>query len=385
MALIDTPPLEPLEPLGPLPPSDDVGAGVAHQPGRTASEPSRWSRLRLPAAFAAFAVLAGAAGGTAATVVDRGGAATTPAVARQASSLTGEALDIAGVIAKAEPSVVSIAVGFGGRSGGAGTGIILNEAGDILTNAHVVEGARDVRVTLFGESQSRAATVVGSDPAADLALLRVSGATDLVPADLGSSAALQVGDDVVAIGNALALRGNPTVTRGIVSGLNRSLETESGTMTGLIQTDASISSGNSGGPLVDASGRVIGINTAVAASSARTAAENVGFAIAIDQALPVIERLRGNTTTRDPGVLGVRVSDPTDGSRGALLVSVEPGSAAARAGLQAGDLVVRVGESAIDGAATLTAAVRAHSPGSTVTIVVVRDGQEHTAEVVLGS
>ena len=177
----------------------------------------------------------------------------------------------------------------------------MSSDGEILTNAHVVEGASTVKVTLAGEAQSRDADVVGTDVANDLALLKLSGVSGLPAAALGESDEVRVGDDVVAIGNALALRGGPTVTRGIISALDRTLDTQDATMTGLIQTDASISSGNSGGPLVDATGKVIGINTAVAASGGGTAAENIGFAIAIDTAKPVIERLRNHTPAAAAG------------------------------------------------------------------------------------
>jgi len=376
--LTDHPPLEPLEP------ADARETAPAAEP-ITTDRPRR--SFRTAAALVAVAIAAGATGAATATVLDDDDQATaTTPVSRDAAALDGAPLDIAAVIAKAEPSVVTINASFGGRASGAGTGVILTADGEVLTNAHVVEGASTVRVTLAGESQSRAADVVGVDTSADLALLRIEDATGLAAAELGSSADLQVGDDVVAIGNALGLRGNPTVTKGIVSGLNRSLETAEGTLTGLIQTDASISSGNSGGPLVNAAGQVVGINTAVAASNGRTSAENIGFAIAIDEALPVIERLRGNGgggETRT-AVLGVRISDPTDGSRGAVVASVDAESAADRAGIEEGDLIVAVDGTAVDGAAALTAAVRAHAPGDEVEIRLVRDGDERTVTVRLG-
>ena len=386
---VDAPPLEPIEPvetLGTTPPrAPDDPTPTDREPVVVAPEPKqRGTTPRLIAAFAIVALLGGVAGAFTATALDDNDSSRAIAVDRASSSLDGESLDIAGVIAKAEPSVVTISVSTRGGSG-AGTGVILTADGEILTNAHVVDGASTVRVTLSGESQSREAEVVGTDPSADLALLRIPDASGLPAADLGSSDALQVGDDVVAIGNALGLRGNPTVTRGIVSGLNRSLETEGGTMTGLVQTDASISSGNSGGPLVNAAGEVVGINTAVAASNARTAAENVGFAIAIDKALPVIDRLRGDApASADQAVLGVRISDPTDGSRGATVATVESGSAAADAGIQEGDLITKLGDDTIDGAASLSGAVRSHQPGDKVTIEIVRDGDEQTLEVTLG-
>src|SRR5207237_2695077 len=145
-----------------------------------------------------------------------------------------------------------------------------------------------VSVTLQGESQARPATVVRTDTANDLALLRISGVSGLTAAELGDSARVQVGDDVVAIGNALALDGDPTVTKGIVSALGRSVDVEGQHLTGLIQTDAPISSGNSGGALVNAAGQVIGVTNVVAAGDSTTEAQDIGFAIPINQAKSLI-------------------------------------------------------------------------------------------------
>ncbi len=143
-------------------------------------------------------------------------------------------------------------------------------------------------------------------------------------------------------------------------------------MTGLIQTDASISSGNSGGPLVDATGKVIGINSAVAASGQGSSAENIGFAIAIDNALPVLDRLRNHTTAAASGYLGVRSADPNDGSRGATVVTVEAGSAAEKAGLEAGDLITAIDGKSVDGAAALGAAIGSHTPGTPIELTYIR-------------
>lgn len=357
----------------------------------TPDRPSFFSARGAVAAMLCVALLGGVAGAAVTKVLDddpvttgvRSSAGTS---AGRSVQLSGDKLDVAAVVAKVEPAVVSIQSSIGGFRGGtgAGTGVILSATGEILTNAHVVEGASTVRVTLAGESQSRTAEVVGTDPSADLALLTIPGADDLPTAELGRSADVAVGDDVVAIGNALALRGGPTVTRGIVSALDRSLETDSGdTITGLIQTDASISSGNSGGPLVNALGQVIGINTAVASSGRGSAAENIGFAIAIDQAQPVLDRLRGNTAAVSRGYLGVSTADPTDGSRGATVVSVAAGSAADQAGVDPGDLITHVAGKAIDGAAALGSAVRSHQPGETVDLTVIRDGDERTVKATL--
>lgn len=219
------------------------------------------------------------------------------AVDRASLQLDGDQLDVAGVVDALSGSVVSVESEILTQQGpfvsegtGAGTGIVLDD-GYILTNAHVVADAQSVTVSLDSDDEPREATVVAADEEADVAVLHVDDTDGLVPATLGSSADVQVGDDVVAIGNALALEGGMTVTEGIVSAADREIDLGSGTLTGLIQTDAAISSGNSGGPLVNASGEVIGINTFVAASSTSVSATNVGFAIDIDTALDVASTL----------------------------------------------------------------------------------------------
>ncbi len=225
---------------------------------------------------------------------------TTVVQTASSSQLAGDSLDVAQVVAKVEPAVVSIQASTNQgpfASTAAGSGIILTSDGEVLTNAHVVNGASSIKVTLNGESQSRTATLVGIDTSADLALLKITGASGLPTVTIGKSSEMAVGDDVVAIGNALALQGGPTVTSGIVSALNRSIDTDSGQMTGLIQTDAAISSGNSGGPLVNAAGQVIGINSAAAASTQNTTAQNIDFAIPIDKAMTVVQQLRSGSTT----------------------------------------------------------------------------------------
>jgi putative serine protease PepD len=337
------------------------------------------------AGAAVLALVAGAAGSAVTlAVTDRAAPAARSTISGPSSRLAGEALDVAGVVSAVEPAVVSVEVAIGRGGVGSGTGVVLTADGQVLTNAHVVDGASSIRVTLTGESRARDAEVLGVDSDADLALLQIRGAAGLPTARLGDSSSVQVGDDVVAIGNALALRGGPTVTKGIVSALDRSLETDSGTMTGLIQTDASISSGNSGGPLVNAYGEVIGINTAVATGGRTSAAENIGFAIAIDRALPVVERLRGGAAT-PVGYLGVTTADPTDGSRAAVIVTVEPNSPAATAGLVAGDLLTHVAGKAVAGAAELAGVVGEHGPGETVEVDVLRNGQPLTVQVTLGT
>lgn len=215
-------------------------------------------------------------------------------------SFAGGTLDVSSAIAAVESSIVSVDTvtqvqrgRFTQNGAGAGTGVVLDTDGHILTNAHVVEGATSITITINGETTARQATLVATDVAHDIAVLSVADTTGLMPAPFGSSADLVVGDDVLAIGNALALEGGMSVTQGIVSALDRTIETETGTLTGLVQTDAAISSGNSGGALVNAAGEVVGINTAVAASYGSVTASNIGFAISIDDALTVASALIG--------------------------------------------------------------------------------------------
>jgi len=203
--------------------------------------------------------------------------------------------DISAILAKDVPAVVAITtdggpvLGRGGGGGGAATGFVIDPDGIIVTNDHVVEDARSVNVTT-SDGKKLSARVLGKDASHDLAVLEVDG-TNLPAVELGDSDQVQVGDDVVAIGNALDLDGGLSATRGIVSGLHREIPTETGgQLQGLIQTDAAINPGNSGGPLVDAQGRVIGINTAIANPNT---AQNVGFVIPMSQAKPIIDRLRG--------------------------------------------------------------------------------------------
>jgi len=218
-------------------------------------------------------------------------------------------VDTQAILAAVEPAVVAIETqrlaktGRGGLIEGAGTGMILTAGGQVLTNDHVVAEASSVTVTLFGQTSPLAARVIGTDPAQDLALVQIENAHGLPTVKLGDSNAARVGDAVLAIGNALGLSGGLTVTQGIVSSTDRSLSATSDvtgrseTLTGLLQTDAAINSGNSGGPLVNSAGRVIGMNTAVAESTQGNApAENIGFAIAIDTIKPLLAFLAAGGT-----------------------------------------------------------------------------------------
>lgn len=304
-------------------PSASGGAAESATPrGRSAKSQPRAARRGAAAVTVAAALVAGGVGGfAAASFADTGSTATPTAVTAAPPSASGDSgtgantaipaastsspLSVAEIVDRVGPSVVAVNTEVVERRGpftqtgsGAGTGVILTSDGQVLTNAHVVSGASRVTVTVVvdGEEVEYPATVIAGDSSNDLALLQVDADTDLPAATIGESSTAAVGDDVVAIGNALALEGGMSVTRGIVSGLDRAITAgdaySSEQLTGLIQTDAAISSGNSGGPLVNAAGQVIGINTAVASSSSGTQASNVGFVIPIDKAMSIVEQMR---------------------------------------------------------------------------------------------
>jgi len=278
-------------------------------------------------------------------------------------------------------SQISDATGEGEASG---TGVVLTSDGEILTNAHVVEGATGVTVRFAGETEPRTATVLASDAGNDLALLKID-ATNLKPATFAQPGTIRIGDQVIAIGYALALDGGPSVTSGIISALKRTIITESGALNGLIQTDAAISSGNSGGPLVNLRGEVVGINTAVARSDVNQAATNIGFSISVDEIVPVLEQLRSQASgvARQEGFLGVGLAARTDGGQGAIITSVQPDSPASLAGIQEDDIVLSVDGEPIDGQAGLVAAIRDAAPGQTVEIEILRGVKRLTVKATL--
>lgn len=308
--------------------------------------------------------------------------------------LAGAALDLQSLLTKAQPSVVAIQTGDESSIyGGAGTGVIIDADGDVLTNAHVVGGAGSVQVRLH-DGREVTADLVGSFPDADIALVRLRDTSRLTPAELGSSEEARVGDDVVAIGNALNLGGLPSVTVGILSAKDRMIQTPEITLTRLLQTDAAINPGNSGGPLLNARGQVIGINTAIIGD-----AQNIGFAIPIDVIRPLIEDLRsGNgAITPDDAFLGVVTVDVAElspdlldeyrisASRGAVITEVTEGTAAADAALGIGDVVVAVDGDRVEASEDLGELIRRHRPGDEVVIVYEREGRRQTVTVRLGA
>ncbi|MGQ0433041.1 MAG: S1C family serine protease [Microthrixaceae bacterium] len=318
--------------------------------------------------------------------------------ARTITPLTNDTggLDIQAILAKVQPSVVAIETSQTTDRGvfqGAGSGIVLRSDGLILTNAHVIGNLAEITVVL-PDGSKHTATLVGAAPDDDMAVIKVSDVDDLVAAELGSSDDLRVGDEVIAIGNALNLGGEPTVTRGIVSAKDRDLDAQGVRLQGLIQTDAAINPGNSGGPLVNAAGEVVGMNTAIVAD-----AQNLGFSIAIDRAKPIIADLEAGKGAVTPGqaFLGVSSKDVADltemvrsrfgidGDVGAFVGEVVPGSAAAKAGVKVGDVILQIGDTDVETAADVRAAILDHEPGDTVSMRIVRSGVKETLEVTLGT
>ena len=319
---------------------------------------------------------------TTAPAGDAPGSSNEPVATAPSTNDAEPAMNVAEVLKIIEPSVVTIiAITEGGTNPGraTGTGVVITSDGDILTNDHVVDGANKVSVLFVGDTEPTLATVLAVDVGNDLALLHVD-KTGLTPAVFAVPSSIDIGDEVVAVGFALDLDGGPTVTSGIVSALNRTIVSGDGALDGLIQTDTAISSGNSGGPLVNTRGQVIGINTAVFQSSSEVAANNVGFSISVAEALPVIEELRAqaNGQARTEGYLGVSVLDRNDGGLGAMIAEVSPGSPADLAGMKVDDVVIEADGSPVDGQPALVAAIRDKSPGDSIKIDVLRDGERIT-------
>jgi len=283
------------------------------------------------------------------------------------------------------PSVVTIdSVSSSGEA--VGTGIIITSDGEILTNNHVVEGSKTARVRLSGATDPITADVLATDPSNDMALIKLRNTKGLVAATFADPESIAVGDAVVAVGYALALDGGPSVTSGIISALNRTLQLDNETfLNALIQTDAAISSGNSGGPLINMNGQVVGINTAVANGGFNSAANNIGFAIGVKEVNRVNAILHdmANGGTRQQGFLGISLGSRTDGGAGAVIGEVTPGSPAEKAGVRANDIVLSINDQPVAGDEGLVAIIRDSAPGEKIVLIVDRNGKKVTLEATL--
>jgi putative serine protease PepD len=360
-------------------------------PGDPAARRYRPGRVLAAVALLVVTAVGSAVGGgvVALQLEDRGGAVTaSPVVVDSAGAPTSQ---LAKVAAAVQPSVVSIAV-RGAGSSGEGSGVVVRSDGTILTNNHVVEAAAtggQITVT-FADGRTGTASIVGRAPSDDLAVIRVSGVSDVTPATLGSNGSLHVGDTVLAIGSPLGLEGS--VTSGIVSATHRTITLGGGdrqaagsTVVQAVQTDAAINPGNSGGPLVDGQGRVVGITTAIAtlgSQPGQSGSIGLGFAIPIDSAKRIADALARGEQPRH-AALGVRVA--LDQTGGARLSGVDAGSAASKAGLRAGDVVTAVDAMRITDGRDLSATIRTHAPGDEVELTYTRGGSTHHVTVTLGT
>ncbi len=340
------------------------------------------------------------------SVVDQQEISTSSDSDKNSYQFTDQSTSISDLVEKVSPSVVSIltttnSVTFWGEDSvqqGAGSGVILSKNGYILTNRHVVSGAKDVMVVLANGETYDDVKLVFLDPMNDLAFLKINGVSDLSPIEIGDSKTIKVGQPVLAIGNALGEYQN-TVTNGIISGVGRNIIAQSGNgygvvksegLSDLIQTDAAINSGNSGGPLVNAGGQLIGINTAVAQN-----AHGIGFAIPIGAAKGVIKQLGRTDVEIRRSYVGVSYTEITptiakqqglSRSRGALIGSggVIPNSPAQLAGLRDGDVIVKVNGSEVGVVGSVATLVAEYSPGETIELTILRGEAELTFRIKIG-
>jgi putative serine protease PepD len=332
-------------------------------------------------------------GGTTTTVIERPATVPTSTTASGAPAAS-EGIDAAAVYAATAPGVVNITSegvststpdpfgqGAPSQATATGAGFVVDEQGHIVTAAHVVDGASKITIR-FSDGTNRVATLQGKDDATDVAVLKVDpSGLALHPLELGSSAALKVGDELAAIGSPFGYASS--LSTGIVSGLDRTIEAPNGfTVAHAIQTDAALNPGNSGGPILDAQGRVVGVADQIATGGTEQSA-GVGFAVPIDLVADEIDQLAAGKTVAH-AYLGVSTGD-TAGTAGAAVGEVVQGGPAARAGLRAGDLVTAIDGKPVEGSADLVAAIAAKKPGDTITLTVERGSGTTTVTATLGT
>jgi putative serine protease PepD len=369
----------------------------------------RWLDMAIAAVVAAV-VAAGTTAGVMATDDSPTSQTTTSSSSSPAGSGPGPVAQAAGqpvdwtAVAKAvEPSVVAISVSsqFGGAEG---SGVILDTKGHVLTNNHVAAGGQNGQLSVtLNDGRTYDATIVGTDPSTDLAVLQMKGADNLTPATLGDSDAVDVGEPVMAVGNPLGLAG--TVTTGIVSALDRPVTTSNQdgngpasssagpVVTNAIQTDAAVNPGNSGGALVDSSGKVIGVPSSIASLGSsfegQSGSIGLGFSIPINEAKSIADQLIANGKAEHP-LLGVTLKDGSvkDGNAtrsAAIVAEVSNGTPAATAGLRSDDAIIKVDDELVNGSESLVAQIRERNVGSRVSLTIMRGGKEQTVQVTLAS
>ncbi len=399
--------------MTPEPTSQDLQLAPPPAPAAASPHPSPNYARRLTAAIVAAVILATGGGIGAGWAMARfiSSHNTTQAHVqtvqpiKQSTSSGSTKLDINAITRRVSPAVVDINTVIqtaSGSAAAAGTGLIITSSGDVLTNNHVVEGSVSIKVSIQGKSGTYTATVIGVDPADDVAVIHVNGVSGLPTVTIADSSTVTVGDTVYALGNALGLGGSPRVTQGIVTALDQTITAsdngaQAEQLTGMIQSDAEISPGDSGGALVNSAGQVIGIITAGQAQGFRSNSTTIAFAIPSSKAVDIANRIlagqAGNGIYIGPvGYLGVSVQtlDATSAaqlglsiSSGAYVRAVMAGSPAEHAGITAGSVITRVNSAVVDTATSLGNALHQYKPGDQVKITWISGSATHTANVTL--
>jgi putative serine protease PepD len=347
------------------------------------------TKARIAAAVSAAALVGAGVGGGAVALTHHGStpAASVAVAAPNVANTANASLSVGQIAKAATPGVVEIDATQTatdspfpqrGSDTAEGTGFVYDSKGDIVTNYHVVANSNSVRVK-FSDGSTYKATIVGTDPTTDLAVIHVNApASKLVVLGLADSSKLAVGDGVVAIGNPFGLDG--TVTSGIVSALNREIVSPNNApIEGAIQTDAAINHGNSGGPLLDMQGKVIGVTSQIQSDSGGN--DGVGFAVPSNTVSSVASQLIADGSVQH-ALLGVNVQTALNG---VSVADVSSGSAAASAGIKAGDVITAVDGTTVKSAESLRAIIDSHKPGDKITVTVTRGGSSKTLSVTLGT
>ncbi len=409
-----TPPSEDAAPLPPVPDAQEAAPETLRDPMSSGSfdvgqppvprdpkKTSLWStRVSLLLVAALVGGLAGHFASTSSST--KGGQVTIKEVTNPPGAGSSRGMDIPKLVQKVLPSIVSIKVKSDG-SEDEGTGMIISQKGLVITNNHVISAAVNggtITVTRSGTTKSEPATLIGTNPVDDVALIRINNVSNLPAVTFGNSNDLEVGDSVVAIGNALGLAaGTPTVTSGIVSALGRTVtagtDTATETLNNMIQTDAAINPGNSGGPLLDAEGDVIGMNTAVAGTlEDGENTQNIGFAIPDATIQSLLSTLMaGESVVTHGAFIGVEIESLTPSlqqeygfsvSQGAVVMSVIANTGAAKAGVEQGDIIVGINSTKIESAQDVSAVISSLHPGQRIALHIVRGTKHIVLEVTLG-
>ena len=398
--------------MTPEPTSQDLQLAPPPAPAAALPQTSPNFARRLTAAIVAAVILATGAGVGTGWALARVISSRYPTQAhvqtaqpiQQSTSSGSTNLDINAITRKVSPAVVDIntVIQTSGSAAAAGTGLIITSSGDVLTNNHVVEGSVSVKVTIQGKSGTYPATVLGVDPTDDIAVIHINGVSGLPTVTIADSSTVQVGDTIYALGNALGLGGAPRVTKGSVTALDQTITAsdngaQAEQLTGMIQSDAEISPGDSGGALVNSAGQVVGVITAGEAQGFRSSSTTIAFAIPSSKAVDIANRIlagqAGNGVYIGPvGYLGVSVQtlDANSAaqlglsvSSGAYVRGVVAGSPAEHAGITAGSVITRVNSAVVDSATSLGDALHQYKPGDQVKITWIAGNATHTATVTL--